>query len=313
MKPAFRSLRWTGAFRQEGGKTLRMLDKGVQGASIPFAPDAASLARLRAGLVRVVALAVVATFTGLAAGVGASPVRAAAPKVVVVVGPVGTSRTAEYIDDGRKVAAMARSYGASVVEIYSPNATWARVKQAAQGANVLVYLGHGNGWPSPYAPFSGLTKDGLGLNAVANQGHRNTKYYGETLVASEIRLAPDAVVLLHRLCYASGNSEPQHSDPTRLVAHRRVDNFGAGFLRAGARAVFAEAWKDPRYVFEGLFRTNKTFAQIFWSAPHSLGTYRSNFLSTRTIGARGVLDPYRAGGYYRSVVGWLERTAADWR
>ena len=31
------------------------------------------------------------------------------------------------------------------VEIYSPNATWSKVKAAAQGANVLIYLGHGNG------------------------------------------------------------------------------------------------------------------------------------------------------------------------
>ena len=83
-------------------------------------------------------------------------------KVVVVVGPVGSS-TSNYIYNARKYASQARSYGATVVEIYSPNATWSRVKSAAQGANVLIYLGHGNGSPSPYGAFSAFTKDGMGL------------------------------------------------------------------------------------------------------------------------------------------------------
>ncbi len=65
-------------------------------------------------------------------------------KVVIIVGPVGSS-TANYSDNAKRYASQARSYGANVVEIYSPNATWARVKAAAQGANVLIYLGHGNG------------------------------------------------------------------------------------------------------------------------------------------------------------------------
>ena len=84
---------------------------------------------------------------GLVALVGAAdptPAAASSMKVVIVVGPVGSS-TANYIYNARKYASQARSYGATVVEIYSPNATWSRVRTAAQGANVLIYLGHGNG------------------------------------------------------------------------------------------------------------------------------------------------------------------------
>lgn len=80
------------------------------------------------------------------------PAAAASKKVVIVVGPVG-SMTGYFKDVGDGVAAVARSYGASVTKIYTPYATWSRVKNAVQGANVLVYIGHGNGWPSPYAPF----------------------------------------------------------------------------------------------------------------------------------------------------------------
>ena len=164
---------------------------------------------------------------------------AAGIKVVVIVGPVESS-TSNYITSAKRYAAQARSYGATVVEIYSPNATWSRVKAAAQGAKVVIYLGHGNGSPSPYGAFSKYTKDGFGLNATAGNGNSNTKYYGEYYVRTGIKLAPNAVVILNRLCYASGNSEWGRPNPTKTVAKQRVDNYGAGFLRAGARAVFAD-------------------------------------------------------------------------
>ncbi len=163
--------------------------------------------------------------------------RAASHKVVIVVGPVG-SATSNYKDSARRLASQARSYGASVVEIYSPNATWSRVSSAAKGANVLIYLGHGNGWPSPYAPFSTTSKDGLGLNASAGNGNSNTKYFGEYYMA-RLGLAAHAVVVLNRLCYASGNNEWGAGNPTKDTAKKRVDNYGYGFLRGGAQAVFA--------------------------------------------------------------------------
>ena len=60
-----------------------------------------------------------------------------------------------------------------------------------------------------------------------------------------VKLAPDAVVLLHHLCYASGLSEPGLPEGTLDQAKQRVDNFAAGFIRAGASAVIAEAYTSP--------------------------------------------------------------------
>jgi ABC-type molybdate transport system substrate-binding protein len=84
--------------------------------------------------------------TVAAAGVAVEPqpVEAAQKKVVIVVGPVG-SMTAGFKRYANEVAEQATNHGAKVIKVYSPNATWARVKRAAQGANVLVYMGHGNG------------------------------------------------------------------------------------------------------------------------------------------------------------------------
>ncbi len=268
----------------------------------------ASVRPVRAVLV----MAFAAAFAVGGLAVHPEPAAGAGKKVVVVVGPTG-SATANYIDNAKKLAAQARGYGANVVEIYSPNATWGKVRAAAQGANVLIYLGHGNGWPSPYAPFQKYTKDGMGLNATAGNGHSNVKYWGEYYIARDIDLAKNAVVILNRLCYASGNSEPGFANPTKSTAIKRVDNYGAGFLRAGARAVFAEGTGSASYILSGLFKSNKEMRAIFWSASNATKTYRFAFWSSRTDGFKALMDPSRPGRYYRSVIGRLGMTAAQFR
>ena len=260
-------------------------------------------------------LAVLAIAFALITAVGVAtpgPVSAAGMKVVVVVGPAG-SNTANYISNARSYASQARSYGATVVEIYSPNATWAKVKAAAQGAKVLIYLGHGNGYPSPYSAFSVYSKDGLGLNPYAGSGNYTTKYYGEYYIDTQINLAPNAVVILNRLCYASGNSEWGRANPTMDVAKQRVDNYATGFLRANARAVFADGITSASYVLYGLFRTSRTIGAIFQSSPNMNGSYDFQFQSRRNAQFRAWMAPYAPGRYYRSVVGNLGLSASTFR
>jgi hypothetical protein len=260
----------------------------------------------RLGLV----LALAAVFA--VGGVASHPeaVAAAGRKVVIVVGPSG-SNTANYIYNAKKLAAQARTYGATVYQIYTPHATWARVKQYAQGANLFIYLGHGNGYPSPYGAFNAYSKDGLGLNAY--DGSSRVKYFGEYYVDHYLGFARNAVVILNRLCYASGNPEWGGATPTRTTARQRVDNYGAGFLRTGARAVFAEGINSASYILYGLFRTNRTMSQIFWSDPARSGAYDFSFASSRTAGKVGIIDPKYGTKYWRSVVGDLGLTAVSWR
>ena len=269
----------------------------------------ASSRRIRSLLTAV--LAVLLLFTATTAA--APEARAATRKVVIVVGPVG-SATAHYKDDARRLADQARSYGASVVTIFSPYATWSRVKTAAVGAKVLIYLGHGNGWPSTHFPFSTSSKDGMGLNATSGAGNSNTKYFGESYMQN-LALAPGAVVILNHLCYASGNNEWGAGNPTRSTAIKRVDNYGAGFLAAGAKAVFASGITSVAYVLRGLFKgsASMTLSQLFWTDPSKTGTYKLGFASVRTSGARAIMDPYASNRYFRSVIGFLGSTVGDWR
>jgi hypothetical protein len=269
----------------------------------------ASFRKIRSLLITIFAALIVVTATTAAA----PEAKAATAKVVIVVGPVG-SATANYKDSARKLADLARSYGASVKEIYSPNATWTRVRDASVGANVLIYLGHGNGWPSPYYPYSTKSKNGMGLNSSAWNGNSNTKYYGEYYMA-RLDLAKSAVVALNRLCYASGNSEWGASNPTKSTAIKRVDNYGYGFIKAGAQAVFASGITSVGYVIRGLFNSSgsTSMAELFWKDPNKTADRWFKFASARIDGVSARMDPYKPSRYYRSVIGRLSTTVGDWR
>ncbi len=265
-----------------------------------------ALVRTR-GVLIAVAAAIVAVTSSTAF---AAPTEAATPpKVVIVVGPAG-SATSFYLSQAESYAAQARSYGATVYELYTPHATWARVRSYSQGANLFIYLGHGNGYPSPYG-YSIYASDGLGLNAA--DGSTSVAYFGEYYVENYIHLASNAVVILNHLCYASGDSEPGMALPTLTVARQRVDNFAAGFLRTSARAVFANGYGMATHIIYDLFKTNLNMSQIFWSDPKATRTYATTFASSRTSGKTGILDPYAPSYYYHSIVADLGMTAGTWR
>ncbi len=250
-----------------------------------------------------------ALFLVLTAAVGTFAVPATAraaqtsdAKVVIIVGATHGA-TSNYRSKADQAYAEAIKHTPRVFKVYSPYATWSKVKSATVGASVVIYFGHGNGVPSPYPTDAAYTtKDGFGLNASAGNGDSNTKYYGEPYV-STLDLAPNAVVLLHHLCYASGNSEPGHDAPSRSVAKQRVDNYGAGFLRAGVSAVIADGHRGAVDYLRALFTTDQRLVDLWRTQPNYHGNEFS-FASTRTSGKTALMDPDTStSGYYRSMVG----------
>ena len=245
-----------------------------------------------------------ALLIGITVALGAvAPVAAAArvPKVALIVGPVG-SLTHYYRSLANEAATVAHKAGAQVVKVYSPNATWPAVKDAITGASIVVYLGHGNGWPSKYrdALFP-PSQNGFGLNPIAGVDDSSHQYFGEASV-EKVDLAPNAVVLLHHLCYASGNTEPGLAEGTLDQAIKRVDNYAAGFLKAGASAVVAEAHLGPAYYVGQLLTTKQSIEQIWNHSPNANG-HLIRSASVRTPGYTARLDPdHASSGFYRSLV-----------
>jgi hypothetical protein len=249
-------------------------------------------------------MAVVALVAALGAWSPVAAAQTSSAKVVIIVGATHgeTSKYRSYADE---LYAEAIQYTPNVIRVYSPNATWSAVKTATTGANVVIYLGHGNGWPSPYTYDPNFkTKDGFGLNAAAGQGDYNNVYYGEPYIRT-LDLAPNALVFLFHLCYASGNSEPGAAQPTMSTARQRVDNYGSAFLAAGASAVIADGHSHSGYYLQALF-TNPESLLDFW---HGAPNYHGNdvvFVPERSTGT-GIMDPDIGGtspsSYYRSIVG----------
>jgi hypothetical protein len=247
-------------------------------------------------------------------GQAAMPVAAAeGAKVAIIVGATHGA-TAGYRRNADEIYAEAIKYTPNVVRVYSPNATWKRVKAAVNGASIIVYLGHGNGWPSPYT-FDPLfsTKNGFGLNKDLNHNGRRSdnelKYYGEPKIET-LNPAPNAVVLLFHLCYASGNSEPGRKAPSLSTAKQRVDNYASAFLRAGASAVIANGHSHDPYYIAALFTTIQTI-DAYWRGAPDFHDRATSFASSRERGATYQLDPESAGRYYRSIAGDLEVTTTE--
>ncbi len=252
----------------------------------------------------------------LSAPFAAAPVAAAeapVPRVVIVVGPSGAA-TDRYRAEARDAAAVARRYTADVTELYSPNATWPAVRQALQGASVVIYMGHGNGWPSPYRDaLYPPTQNGFGLNAVTGGSDFEHQYFGEAVVAKQVRLATDAVVLLHHLCYASGNSEPGVVEGSLAAAKQRVDNFAAGFVRAGASAVIADAYASPT-AYLALVLGGRRSIDTIWRRAANANGHAFAFESRRSPGFIAQMDPEQeTSGFTRSIVLRAGLTTADVR
>ena len=77
--------------------------------------------------------------------------------------------------------------------------------------------------------------------------------------------------------------------------------------------MFAEGITDVRYIIKNLYTSDRTMRQIFFASPNRTMSYRFHFTSSRTSGAVASMDPYKPSRYYRSVIGKLSVTAADWR
>jgi len=256
----------------------------------------------RIGAAIIAALLVVGLCVPAAFAAAPTATTAAVPRVVFIVGPSGAA-TNGYRSQARAAAAIARRYTPDVIEIYSPNATWTAVKQATTGASLVVYMGHGNGWPSRYrdALFP-ATQNGFGLNPTAGGSDSIHQYFGEAAVGSQLKFAKNAVVLLNHLCYASGLSEPGLPEGTLDQAQQRVDNYAAGFIRAGASAVIADAWASPSYFVRAILGGGRSI-QTAWLESPTAHDNRLAFESQRSPGYVAQMDPETAtSGFTRSIV-----------
>lgn len=289
----------------------------------PARPDRTTprreLVRVSVAIVAVIALLLTSSALNLVTGTRAADVP---KKAVIVAGPVH-SLTSRYKGYAKAIADAAEAQGMNVKRVFHPNAPKSRVKRMANGADLFVYVGHGNGWPSDYGPFQEDTKNGLGLDPEdPDKRSPNTVVYkGANWLKQNITFAPNAVVILSHLSYASGNASSGMPIPSRSVAVERVDNFANGFLACGAQVVWALGWQPGADIVDALYDENATMDAIFRTRYRSgvnplngwIGQNPGYFESVRTPGAVVFIDPHSEYGYLRGITGNLDFTTTEWR
>ncbi len=200
-----------------------------------------------------------------------------APKVAIIVGPVGEELTPAYLRLAEATADAAESRGASVARAYSPNATPARVLAAVDGAQIVVYFGHGVGFPNPYsATLNPATANGWGLQGPAADGsHADSwrdgtlAYYGEAWLAAHARPAPGFVMIYSNVCYAPGAGELWMEPATHEEASARVAAYSGTPFALGASAYYATDYDlgAARLVDALLGAPQRTYGEIFGVEP----------------------------------------------
>jgi len=251
-----------------------------------------------------------------------APVAAAGEKVAIIVGPVGPL-TDNYRSSADRVATAATAAGATVVKVYSPNATWPNVKQAVAGANVIVYFGHGNGSPNPYSGWNEATDrhNGWGLNTTTDNGDADSwtagtlAYCGEKVLLGQLTSSDDSTRKLYcggtandgispapgfTMVYAQAHYAPGFGEryvpstplTTLAEAQARVRNYSTPILRLGGTFI-ATAYGDADQIVSRLLTQPTTpFGDIFRAG-------RGYSPSTLTIASH----PDAAGAQY-----WVQRT-----
>jgi hypothetical protein len=212
----------------------------------------------------------------------ATPDRSAAStqRVAILVGPTEITDS-HYLTWAREVEQTAAEAGAIVDFRYCP--TPAEAKQAVNGANIIVYLGHGNGFPNPYSSTKNpASVNGWGLRDPAKADWDGTscrdnvlRYYGEDYLTGKlngngwtggaITPAPNFVMVYSNACYAPGAGE-QRPAPTESVAVARVANYANPILELGGTYFATDL--GSRQLVDLILRNPATaFAEIFQSAP----------------------------------------------
>ena len=231
---------------------------------------------MRQVLVLVVVLAALVVSFGIA-----TPARAATPvRVAIIVGPVGEELTPVYISLADAAATAAETRGATVAKAYSPNASADKVLEAVEGANIVIYLGHGVGTPNPYSDDPGLTTtNGWGLNGPGANGKSHADshadgsltYYGEAWIAEHARPAPGWVMIYSNACYAPGASEGFDEPADEEKAADRVAAYSrAPLAQLGASAYFATDFYEgaAHLVAKMLDSPTLPYGEVFASEPN---------------------------------------------
>jgi hypothetical protein len=150
---------------------------------------------------------------------------------VAIVGDVNAN-TKSYKDDMDTAAQALEDHGVTVHKFYHGESTftWADIVAAAEGAELILYMGHGvYSGSMPYPDIVG----GFWLR----DGH----FVSPDQIRTDLDgwLAEDSAIIFSHACFTAGSSSADPRDLPLSEAQRRVQMYAAPFVDLGMRTYFA--------------------------------------------------------------------------
>ena len=161
-------------------------------------------------------------------------------KAIFIVGPVEES-TKEFIDEQKKNAKYLKSMGVQVIEFYHPNAKWKDIVKASEGANILVYAGHG----------------GVAVFCVTGE-----IIEGE-VIQRDLKLHKNAIVIFNHACESAGTSLVDTKDIGQTEAFRRVGDYAKPFIASNVSVYYANNYSDCLIPFFTYLFERKSIKEIY--------------------------------------------------
>lgn len=212
-------------------------------------------------------------------------------RAVAIVGDVGSS-TATYKQDMDYAVTALQSHGVTVTKFYYGDSTfnWNDIVAAAQGAQFILYMGHGvYSGSMPYPTSVGGFY--LGPSQFVSADQIRNDLAG--------RLADDSVIIFSHACFTAGSAAGDPADLPLSEAQRRVTMYADPFTDLGMQAYFANNYfHSAEEVVNQLLAdpaTRPNMGTIF------LNTYPNNSANHHDL-------TYPEPGYDL----WMNGTAGNW-
>ena len=222
--------------------------------------------------------------------------------------------TAHYKADATPIVAEAGATPPTWSRSYTPNATWSKVKAAAQGANVLVYLGPRQRLAEHVRAVPDQHQGRARPRPVHRRGLVKTVYYGEEFIRTTSGSPPTPSCCSTTSATPRGTRSPAwRSARSPIPASASTTTAPASSAPARVRcSPRATRRTPPRATSASCSRPTGRWTQVFRAAPTFHDNVVGPYASQRTPGLQYMMDPDTAApsGYYRSLVGDLDPAGA---
>jgi hypothetical protein len=198
---------------------------------------------------------------------------------VVIAGPIDGdtgSWTKGEIANAELSAKELEANGVQVYRFYTPNTDWTQIQAAANGAQFLIYRGHGIRWSSMPTPQVG----GFELK---------DRIYTNTELHAGLKLAPNAIVMLYA-CLASGSTNEDTASISIAEAQRRVGQYSDPFFANGAAGYYSNWYGDAFQIYIRNLFQGKTLGDAF----KAYSSYNPNQVAISTLPSNPALPMWLA-------------------